>query len=335
MPGLLRFGIDKLLFSELIEGTHQMNALSKSVSDWRVAQGKTLAQRDLFAALLEAKDPETGRGFTHEELISEAGLLIIGGSDTTITAITANIFYLLHYPSALSRLQQEIRGTFSDVETIRIGPQLSSCRYLLACIDETMRLSPSIGSLLPREVLPGGIIIDDEWFPPGIDIGVPHYTLHHNEAYFPDSFAYKPERWLGGEPSLKPDITDIPSSGAATGQFEDWLAGAPNATKSNNADTPEADLALAQSAFTPFGVGRTSCIGKYLAYQEMSLVLARMVWLYDMRIQPGTTAGEGNAKMGWGRTRKNEFQLLDRFVSMHSGPMVEFRSRRLSAAASG
>ena len=64
------------------------------------------------------------------------------------------------------------------------------------------------------------------------------------------------------------------------------------------------DLAMSQSAFTPFGLGRTSCIGKYLAYQEMSLVIARMIWLFDMRIQPGSTIGESNARLGLGRTRR-------------------------------
>ena len=83
----------------------------------------------------------------------------------------------------------------------------------------------------------------------------------------------------------------------------------------------------AMSAFTPFGSGRTSCIGRYLAYQEMSLTLARMIWLYEMRIQPGSTMGEGNKKLGLGRHREKEFQTLDRFVSMHNGPMVEFKRR--------
>ena len=184
MHGLLKFGLDELLFWQLIQGGCRLNVLNKSVSDWRIAQGDSLPRRDLFAALLEARDPQTGQGFSHEEIVAEAGLLIIADSDTTITAITATVVYLLHYSSTLRRPQHEIRSTVCDVEDIRIGKQLTSRNYLTAYIDETMRLSRSVGSLLSREILDGGLRVDDEWFPPGVDIGVPHYTFHHNEAIF-------------------------------------------------------------------------------------------------------------------------------------------------------
>ena len=297
MPELLKLKLDRLLFGKILRGVDRFTNLSKSIFEWRFMQGE---QKDLFAALLEAKDSDSGLGFTTAQLVSEAGLLIIAGSDTTTTATTAAIFYLLHYPSALIRLAVEIRSAFSDVEEICIGTQLSSCQYLYACIDETMRLTPSVGSTLMREVLAGGLVVDGEWFPPGTDMGVPHYTLHHHEAYFAKPFEFKPERWLSGDLNF------------------------PNTTGPGSV---ESERALAASAFTPFGFGRTSCIGKYLAYQEISLTLARMIWLYEMRIQPGSTLGEGNEKLGLGRQRKNEFQTLDRFVSMHDGPMVEFKRR--------
>lgn len=59
--------------------------------------------------------------------------------------------------------------------------------------------------------------------------------------------------------------------------------------------------ARAASAFTAFGWGRTSCIGKYLAYQEISLIAARTLWLYDMRLELGSTLSEGNGSLERGR----------------------------------
>ena len=32
--------------------------------------------------------------------------------------------------------------------------------------------------------------------------------------------------------------------------------------------------------------------------------------------------------MGYGRTRRNDFQLQDRFVSMTDGPLIEFTLRK-------
>ena len=291
MPILLKLKLDKLFFPKLVRGTYQFQALSKSQSDWRASQVKNETRQDLFAALLEAKDPETNVGYTDEQLIAEAGILIVAGSDTTATTVTSTIFYLLHYPSALSRIQNEIRSKFGEIEEIRIGTQLTSCNFLFACIDEAMRLSPAVGALLPREILQGGLVIDSKHFPPGIDIGVPSYCIHHEESYFPDPFTFKPQRWL------------------------------------LEMDNSEAAIALARSAFCPFGVGRTSCVGKHLAYQEMAIMIARMVWLYDMRLQPESTLGEGRLGLGYGRGRKEEFQLYDKFISTHDGPLVEFRRR--------
>lgn len=291
MPFLLKLRLDQVLFRKLARGTRQFQALSKSISDWRVSQGKSIGLRDLFSYLLEAKDPETGRGYTEEELIAEAGILIVGGSGTTATSLTATIFYLLHNQEALETLRQEIHGHFQDIEEIRMGARLTSCRFLFACFDEAMRLSPAIGAMLPREILSGGLTVDGQCFPAGVDIGVPGYSIHHNEKYYPNAFSFKPGRWLS-----------------------------PNSS-------PDPNLTLARSAFCPFGVGRTSCVGKYLAYQEMAISLARMVWLFDMRLKPGSTLGEGHEGLGEGRMRKGEFQLYDKFVSTHDGPLVQFRPR--------
>ena len=59
-------------------------------------------------------------------------------------------------------------------------------------------MSPSVGGVLPREVLAGGMTIDGVHVPAGTVVGVPHYTIHHNENYYANSFSFIPERWLAG-----------------------------------------------------------------------------------------------------------------------------------------
>ena len=215
------------------------------------------------------------------------------GSDTTATAITSTIFYLLHNPTTHINLTDEVIDLFPTLESIRGGPQLSRARYLRACIDEAMRISPGVPGLLPREVQPGGLSISGTYFPPGTDMGVPHYAIHHNEAYFPDSFAYKPERWIAD-----------PENGISA-----------------------ESVALAQSAFCPFSIGPRGCVGRALAMKEIMTVVARLVWLYEMRISEGSSLGEGKEALGEGRRRKGELQMRDLFVGKADGPMVEFRKR--------
>ncbi|RAK75024.1 cytochrome P450, partial [Aspergillus fijiensis CBS 313.89] len=127
---------------------------------------------DICTKLLSAKDPETGEGFPFQELWAESNLLIVAGSDTTSTAMAAAFFYLSRCPRALSQATHEIRRAFTSINDICPGsPTLASCSYFRACIDEAMRLTPSVAGALWREVLPGGAMVDGEFVPAGMEVG--------------------------------------------------------------------------------------------------------------------------------------------------------------------
>jgi cytochrome P450 len=266
---------------------------SKGQAMERTKLGLDVDRKDFFYHLLNAKDPETGKGFSMDELWGESNLLIIAGSDTTSTALAGTFFYLAHNPAAMRKLCEEIRSAFSDVEEIVTGPKLSGCSFLRACIDETMRMTPPVAGALPRQVLTGGMDIDGHHVPAGVDVGVPIYAIHHNPNCFPQPFDYLPERWLSD----------------------------PSANPLHNR------LADAQAAFNPFSIGPRGCIGKGLAYVELTVTIARVLYSFDLRLAPGTTLGAGAKDLEIGRTRPNEYQIMDVFASKKDGPMLQFRSR--------
>ena len=171
--------------------------------------------------------------------------------------MAATLFYLTRNEAALRKAVEEVRSKFNNAEEIVYGATLSSCTYLRACIDEAMRLSPSVGGILPREVLPGGVVVEGERIPAGTVIGVPHYSIHHNETHYPEPFQYVPERWIAG--------AENPLS------------------KSADRRTTQDEVSHASSAFCAFSIGPRGCIGKNLAYVEMTITLARTIFMYDMR----------------------------------------------------
>jgi cytochrome P450 len=250
-------------------------------------------RKDFFYWLTRAKDPQTGEGYTMPEMWAESRLLITAGSDTSSITIAAAFFYLLRNPSALEALQSELRGSFSSAEEIVSGPQLSACHYLRAVIDETLRLAPPVPSSLPRQVLAGGMIVDEDYFPEGAIVGTSAYAIHHSEKYYPDPWAFKPDRWI--------------------------------APKSEQGAEAEA-LQLAKSAFCPFSLGSRGCIGKSMAYAELSIALGKVFYMYDVRLASGDVTGAGKkGGVEEGRRREGEFQLRDLFVSGRDGPVVEFK----------
>lgn len=309
MPVIDKLSLDKVLFRKIAAGRARYMAYSRGQLAERTKLGDETDRRDFFYHLLKARDPETGQGFSTPELWGESNLLIIAGSDTTSTAMAATIFYLVRQPSALEKVTAEVRNAFAGVEEIHQGAALATCTYLRACIDEAMRLSPSVGGLLPREVLTGGMMIDGESIPTGTVVGTPHYTIHHNAAYYPEPFTYVPERWISG--SSAPTLASLSDTlSGKTGQINDE------------------DVSRAQSAFCPFSIGARGCIGKGLAYAEMMTTLARMLYQYDIRKATGIAdPGEGQHGAEWGRHRPTEYQLVDTFTSLKDGPMVEFRER--------
>jgi cytochrome P450 len=247
------------------------------------------AKKDFFHYLLNAKDPETGEGLTTPELWGEANLLMIAGSDTTSTSLAATIFYLLHNLRAMRRLKTEVRENFNNVEEIVTGPQLNDLVYLKACIDEAMRLVPSVPAAIPREVMEGGAEVDGVFLPEGTDCGTSAYSIHRHPDYYREPLSYIPER---------------------------WIAGATCQTAQSSWTSSKADVETARRAFCPFSIGPRACIGKSMAILELRLILARIMFLFDLEFADQT----GNDGTG-------HFALVDHFVTSKNGPNIIIRRR--------
>lgn len=256
-------------------------------------QGKNI-RKDMFHYIYQAKDPETGQpAYSKDEMLAEASLLHIAGSDTTTVTLCGFFFYITHYPHVYGKLVKQIRTTFASVDEIVEGHKLSSCQYLRACLDEALRMTPVGTSEFPRTILPGGQEIDGEIYPEGINVGTNSWAYGRNDQVYGDATIYRPERWIVDEA---------------------------------NGITAES-VAQIKSSSHPFSAGPGNCVGQNLAILEMLLITARTLYRMDVRLAPGSTLGEGTAELGWGRRDKNQFQVEDGYVALKHGPMVQFRKR--------
>lgn len=276
------------LDQKVTERSELETALQKSGKDQHM-------RKDMFHYLYQAKDAETSQpAYSREELLAEANLLVIAGSDTTSISLSGFFFYITHYPHVYVKLVKHIRSTFASIDEIVEGHKLSSCQYLRACLKEAMRLTPAGPSELARTVLPGGLQVDGEFLPEGSCVGTTGWSNGHNDENYGDSNTYRPERWI---------------------------------VDNENGVTAES-VAHAKSCFHPFSAGPGNCVGQNLAILEMLLVIARTLYRMDVRTAPGSTLGEGAAGLGWGRRTKNQFQLEDAYISIRDGPMLQFRRRQ-------
>ena len=130
------------------------------------------------------------------DLQQQAALLVVAGSETTATALSAITYYLCKDEAVYTKLASEIRSTFSSVDGITARTTTErSLPYLQAVIDEGLRLYPPIAAGLPR--ISPGAVVDSHYVPPGVIVSVNTWVAGHVEANFHDAFAFVPERWLG------------------------------------------------------------------------------------------------------------------------------------------
>ncbi|KAK8065057.1 hypothetical protein PG997_011804 [Apiospora hydei] len=292
-PLLKKLGVHHLMvYLGKKQRMQYLRSLQNMISS-RVAQGRH-AKRDLFsfaADYVGSSENEIGTS----ELFGEALFFFPAAGDTTATAIAALFFYLSRYPEVYRKLVQEIRASFQNGSEIRSGPQLHGCRYLRACIDEALRMTPPVAGTLWREPYANELreepfVVDGHVIPPGTQVGVSIYAIHHEPEYFPKPFLFRPERWLESDPET---------------------------------------LKRMNLAFCPFSVGPRGCAGKSMAYMESSLVIAKTLWYFDFRIADGDIgrSGEGRTGRTDGRGRVDEFQIWDSFGSTHLGPNLVFEPR--------
>ncbi|KAI0859874.1 benzoate 4-monooxygenase cytochrome P450 [Xylaria cubensis] len=255
---------------------------------------ETERRQDLFYFLSEARDPDTNKpAYSEDDLRAESNVLIIAGSDATSVTLSGLFFYLTNDQSRCQRLAGEILTAFDPVRDIVYGPKLLACAYLKACIDEGMRLTPAGLCEFPREVLPGGILIKGEYYPEGTIVGTSNWANSYNQEVYGDAGVFRPERWIVNESCgiTKEEVTRI------------------------------------RRNFNPFSSGPFNCVGKNLAMAEMMIVVARTLYLFEIRRAPGSTLGGGRSDLG---ADENQFQLTDAYISIRHGPEVQFRRRPAS-----
>lgn len=262
----------------------------------RELEQKPSERQDILHFLCSATDPETGEpAFELKELLAEANLLMVAGSDTSSTILCAIFFYLAHNQRVYLKLVKEIRDTFTDPDQIVHGPQLASCKYLRACIDEALRMAHSGSSELPREVLAGGQMIDGEVYPQGTIVGTPNWALGRNEETYGDANTFRPERWI-----VSDDLGTL---------------------------NTEEDVKRLKRALHTFLRGPGDCVGQKIAMLQLTMVIARTVWRLDFRVTPGTHVGEGRDELGWGQRDRRQYMVTDAYVAQKKGPLLQFRSR--------
>ncbi len=128
---------------------------------------------------------EEGKGLSLGEIQSNASLFIVAGSDSVATVLTGTIFYLIQHPEVMKKLTDEVRSTFKTEAEID-SRTVNRLPYMIACLDETNRIYPTILTGQAVVVPPEGDMMGETWIPGGVCCFV--RSAIHNQS--PRSITY-------------------------------------------------------------------------------------------------------------------------------------------------
>ncbi|KAI2473609.1 cytochrome P450 ClCP1 [Annulohypoxylon bovei var. microspora] len=195
---------------------------------------------DFIESLIKRK--ETG-DMSFMQVATNAGTLIVAGSETTATLLSGAIYLLTTNPDKLENLTKEVRSAFNNDDDITFT-SVGKLSYMLACLNESLRQYPPVPTGMPRQAPKGGAYISGKFVPENTVVAVWQYAINHDPHFWTEPDTFAPERFMG-DPKFKSDQLD---------------------------------------AMQPFSVGPRNCIGRNMAYAEMRLILARIIFNFDMTI---------------------------------------------------
>lgn len=204
---------------------------------------------DLFSSLPMGPAEKQRMLITPEEILAESGVILNAGKDTTQSALTNTIYELAVHYTTQQKLREELRDQLAANDIpITSYKKLQHIAYLRAVIDETFRLHPPLGTGLPRVTVEPSLIAG-ELIAAAVIVSAQTWSLHRREDLFPNSHSWLPERWF-------PDNTDF---------------------------TDQNRLNLTNYVL-PFSLGPRACIGRNLAYVELSICLAALVLAFEWEL---------------------------------------------------
>lgn len=229
-----------------------------------------------------------------QELYANSTLIVLAGSESTASGLAGITFQLLKHPEALKKAVGEIRSTFTaedqiEPETVKRLP------YLAAIVSEGLRMYPPFPEGLPRTTPRQGALIAGQWVPGGVSYDLQPQSLLIFQ--FRPMCNSVPTRLIAAQPTSKIRMSSSLSAGWATRSSRLITKKLPNPSLSVHvvvlAESESYDLHLffCQSPIQldylflpPFPAWKAPITENSLAYLEMRLILARMMWGFDMQL---------------------------------------------------
>ncbi|KAF2163606.1 hypothetical protein M409DRAFT_68501 [Zasmidium cellare ATCC 36951] len=190
------------------------------------------------------------KGLDQQQCEVEAFLQIIAGSDSTTGVLRAIFFLLAGSPPVYAKLQAEVDSAAKTQPQGRVIAYKEALKlpHLQAVIYESLRLYPPLFGLKSKCAPPEGETINGTFYPPGTEVCIcDDAVCRRKDIFGEDSEVFRPERFLEGDDE---------------------------AVRKERIRTVE----------VVFGTGRFQCLGKHIAWMELSKGVFELMKTFDFQM---------------------------------------------------
>lgn len=163
---------------------------------------------DICQIIVECRDPETGDGFTREEIINQIALFFLAGHETSASALTWGLLCLSQSPKDWSALHDEVieQAGNNEIPYEAIGRM----KFTSAVFKETLRLYPPI-AFIPRYALKEDKMRKFD-IKPNDTILIAPWIVQRHRKYWENPDHFDPSRFIKDRTGGAPNGTWIPFS---------------------------------------------------------------------------------------------------------------------------
>jgi cytochrome P450 len=179
------------------KGRATLEWFGKAVEDIVSARRKLIAEggtvpRDILTLLLEAQDPETGRGMPEDDLRANIVTFIGAGHETTANALTWTLYLLSQSPDWRARVEDE---TDTQLDAGPMDTLAERMPVTKAVLEEALRLYPP-AAMLTRAAI-NADEIGGKRICAGTIVTVSPFLLHRHRTLWERPDDFDPSRFLG------------------------------------------------------------------------------------------------------------------------------------------
>jgi len=200
-----------IMYQTSVEIINAKKEAMKSVDPEVAAEMRN--KKDIISILMRANETASAEDrLTDSEVIGQVSSLVFAGMDTTSSALSRILQLLATHPHVQEKLREEIREAQMNGQLNY--DQLILLPYLDAVCRETLRVFPPVNLAFLRTARQDMILplskpvrcVDGQerseiFVPKGTNIIVSGFGANCNpELWGPDSYEWKPERWLSSLP---------------------------------------------------------------------------------------------------------------------------------------